>query len=223
MQQARLLIGQGKRTREIAQQLHLSPKTVDAHRSHIKEKLGLKDSTALVCHAVRWVEARTKSGQSSAKGGERSGSLCHKLTLDMKTVLSISEIVSAQEIGRDTREVFATAEATYDEDKSLLMVDLDGFVEKVDSRSHTKRLRKDARRPRRQADQVHTECSDLLLRGWLARKSCSCSRTTSTGHEAWRTTFSVVLPKSKCLNPPCPWVEMTMRSEFSFLASSIIS
>ena len=52
------LIGQGKGTREIAAELHLSPKTVDVHRSHLKEKLGLPDSTALIRHAVRWVETR---------------------------------------------------------------------------------------------------------------------------------------------------------------------
>jgi DNA-binding NarL/FixJ family response regulator len=50
------LIGQGKTTREIARQLNLSAKTVDVHRGHIKEKLELKDATALVRHAVRWVE-----------------------------------------------------------------------------------------------------------------------------------------------------------------------
>lgn len=52
------LIGQGKSTREIAKQLHLSTKTVDVHRSHIKEKLELSDVTALVRHAVRWVETQ---------------------------------------------------------------------------------------------------------------------------------------------------------------------
>jgi DNA-binding NarL/FixJ family response regulator len=52
------LIGQGKSTRDIATQLHLSPKTVDVHRSHIKEKLELKDATALIRHAVRWVETQ---------------------------------------------------------------------------------------------------------------------------------------------------------------------
>ena len=52
------LIGQGKSTRDIAEQLHLSTKTVDVHRSHIKEKLELKDVTALVRHAVRWVETQ---------------------------------------------------------------------------------------------------------------------------------------------------------------------
>ncbi len=56
------LIGQGKSTRDIAEQLHLSSKTVDVHRSHIKEKLELKDATALIRHAVRWVETQ-QTGQ----------------------------------------------------------------------------------------------------------------------------------------------------------------
>lgn len=56
------LIGQGKSTRDIAEQLHLSPKTVDVHRSHLKEKLELKDATSLIRYAVRWVETQ-KTGQ----------------------------------------------------------------------------------------------------------------------------------------------------------------
>ena len=59
------LIGQGQSSREIAKHLHLSPKTVDVHRSHIKEKLDLKDVTSLVRHAVRWVE--TQGGAAEAK------------------------------------------------------------------------------------------------------------------------------------------------------------
>ena len=50
------LLGEGKSTREIARQLHLSPKTVDVHRSHIKRKLELKDSISLIRYAVRWIE-----------------------------------------------------------------------------------------------------------------------------------------------------------------------
>lgn len=57
------LVGQGKSTRDVAEQLHLSPKTVDVHRSHIKEKLDLKDVTALIRYAVRWVETQ---GQTPA-------------------------------------------------------------------------------------------------------------------------------------------------------------
>jgi DNA-binding NarL/FixJ family response regulator len=50
------LIGQGKATKEIADQLHLSHKTVAVHRANIKEKLGISGVTELVHHAVRWVE-----------------------------------------------------------------------------------------------------------------------------------------------------------------------
>lgn len=57
------LIGRGQSTRDIAEQLHLSSKTVDVHRSHIKEKLDLKDATSLVRHAVRWVEAGGKDAE----------------------------------------------------------------------------------------------------------------------------------------------------------------
>jgi DNA-binding NarL/FixJ family response regulator len=51
------LIGKGVGTRAIAEQLHLSIKTVEVHRAHIKEKLDLKSSTDLVRFAVRWVDS----------------------------------------------------------------------------------------------------------------------------------------------------------------------
>ena len=51
------LIGQGKGTRQIAEEMHLSIKTVESHRAHIKEKLGLKSATELVQHAIQWRDA----------------------------------------------------------------------------------------------------------------------------------------------------------------------
>lgn len=48
------LIGGGFTNRQIAAQLHISLKTVDAHREHIKRKLSLTSSTALNLLAVRW-------------------------------------------------------------------------------------------------------------------------------------------------------------------------
>lgn len=52
------LIGQGKTSKQIATELHLSSKTVDVHRGHIKEKLGIHDVTTLVSYAARWLETR---------------------------------------------------------------------------------------------------------------------------------------------------------------------
>jgi DNA-binding NarL/FixJ family response regulator len=49
------LIGQGMSTRQIANQLHLSVKTIETHREHIKSKLNLKNGAELSRHAVRWV------------------------------------------------------------------------------------------------------------------------------------------------------------------------
>jgi DNA-binding NarL/FixJ family response regulator len=51
------LIGQGHGTRPIAQKLHLSVKTVESHRAHIKEKLNLKSATELVHHAIQWAQS----------------------------------------------------------------------------------------------------------------------------------------------------------------------
>jgi DNA-binding NarL/FixJ family response regulator len=49
------MIGQGLTSRQIARQLELSPKTVETHREHIKEKLELKNATELTKHAVQFV------------------------------------------------------------------------------------------------------------------------------------------------------------------------
>jgi DNA-binding NarL/FixJ family response regulator len=52
------LIGEGLSAREIARRLHLSPKTVDAHRANIKEKLNIKVSSKLISYAARWMAYR---------------------------------------------------------------------------------------------------------------------------------------------------------------------
>ena len=50
------LIGQAKSNQDIAVSLGISPRTLDTHRAHIREKLGLEDSAELTRHAIRWVE-----------------------------------------------------------------------------------------------------------------------------------------------------------------------
>jgi DNA-binding NarL/FixJ family response regulator len=49
------LIGEGRSTRQIAGELHLSVRTVEAYREYIKSKLNLRNATELVQHAFHWV------------------------------------------------------------------------------------------------------------------------------------------------------------------------
>jgi DNA-binding NarL/FixJ family response regulator len=50
------LTGKGNSTRDIAEKLHLSVKTVESYRARIKTKLNLENATELMVHAVKWVE-----------------------------------------------------------------------------------------------------------------------------------------------------------------------
>jgi DNA-binding NarL/FixJ family response regulator len=50
------LIGHGLTTRQIAKQLHVDIKTVETYRIHLKEKFQLASATALIHHAVQWVQ-----------------------------------------------------------------------------------------------------------------------------------------------------------------------
>jgi DNA-binding NarL/FixJ family response regulator len=53
------LLGRGQRTKEIALELHLSEKTVQTYREHIKQKLDLPDAVSLVRRAMQWVQAQS--------------------------------------------------------------------------------------------------------------------------------------------------------------------
>jgi DNA-binding NarL/FixJ family response regulator len=48
------LIGKGHGTRQIADDLHVSVKTIESYQAHIKEKLALRNSRELVQHAIEW-------------------------------------------------------------------------------------------------------------------------------------------------------------------------
>jgi len=52
------LIGKGNEVRQIAKSLHLSPKTVETHRAHIKEKLNLANARQVARFAVQWIAQR---------------------------------------------------------------------------------------------------------------------------------------------------------------------
>jgi len=55
------MIGRGIGTREIAEKLCLSIKTIETYRAHIKEKLDIKDASALLTRAVQWVNSQSKN------------------------------------------------------------------------------------------------------------------------------------------------------------------
>ena len=55
-----LLIGKGYGTSQIADQLHLSVKTIESYRAHIKEKLSLSNATELLQYAIQWANSKSE-------------------------------------------------------------------------------------------------------------------------------------------------------------------
>src|SRR5437867_8772795 len=55
------MIGHGRSTREISNQLHLGVSTVDTYRARIKTKLHLENSSQLCHEAIRWVSSGQKA------------------------------------------------------------------------------------------------------------------------------------------------------------------
>ena len=55
------LIGRGHSTRQIAEKLYLSVKTIETYRQHLKEKLHLTDAAELLQHAIRYVISSSTS------------------------------------------------------------------------------------------------------------------------------------------------------------------
>lgn len=53
------LLGNGYGTREIANLLNLSVKTIDSYREHLKEKLSLSTGNDLVRHAIQWTKSQS--------------------------------------------------------------------------------------------------------------------------------------------------------------------
>jgi len=54
------LVAQFKSSHEIANELHISVRTVDVHRAHLKTKLALKSSLEVTHYAVRWLEGQSR-------------------------------------------------------------------------------------------------------------------------------------------------------------------
>ncbi len=56
------LLGQGRGTRQIAETLHLSIKTIESHCEHIKVKLSLQSAAELAHCATQWMESSSRGG-----------------------------------------------------------------------------------------------------------------------------------------------------------------
>jgi len=52
------MLGEGKASRQIAEELNLTIPTIHSFRNRIKEKLQLKNSTEMMLHAMQWVRER---------------------------------------------------------------------------------------------------------------------------------------------------------------------
>jgi len=55
------MLGEGKPSRQIAEELNLTIPTIHSFRNRIKEKLQLKNSTEMLLHAMQWVREHTAS------------------------------------------------------------------------------------------------------------------------------------------------------------------
>ena len=59
------LIGEGVSTQDIAKRLNLSPKTVETHRAHIKEKLHAATAAHLIAMAADWIARQSMAENNS--------------------------------------------------------------------------------------------------------------------------------------------------------------
>lgn len=67
------LLGQGLTTRQIADQLQISVKTIESHLAHLKEKLGARNGRELTRLAVSWSDTLVPTAAPSAPTRRRSG------------------------------------------------------------------------------------------------------------------------------------------------------
>ncbi len=66
------LLGRGQGVRDIAEALFISPKTVEAHRAHIRKKMKFPNSAALLRYAIEWVLREGESNAPNASGMKTS-------------------------------------------------------------------------------------------------------------------------------------------------------
>jgi DNA-binding NarL/FixJ family response regulator len=58
------LLGEGKMTRQIAEELNVSIATINSFRNRIKEKLEFKNSAEMILHAIQWTREGSAPGRT---------------------------------------------------------------------------------------------------------------------------------------------------------------
>lgn len=71
------MIGTGYSRSEIAEALHISPKTVESYRAKIKEKMGFRNASEMVQHAVAWRLDQPRGDAAEAVNGSAPASQGH--------------------------------------------------------------------------------------------------------------------------------------------------
>lgn len=69
------LLGQGRTTKETADHLNLSIKTIETYRENIKEKLSIDNNNELICRAAQWVVRESSSTPAHDTPRAADGSL----------------------------------------------------------------------------------------------------------------------------------------------------
>ena len=59
------MLGQGKGTREIAQEMNVALPTISSFKNRIKEKLNLKNSSEMIFYALQWFRKEAAAAESS--------------------------------------------------------------------------------------------------------------------------------------------------------------
>lgn len=141
------MTGLGLEAKEVAQQLKLSPRTVDVHRANIRRKLGIQGVHHLMRYAMRWLD-----NQQGETTGEAFAGLEQPLLLvddDEVDILSVRRsfrelgLEVAMQVARSGEEALAYLRKSSNPRPSLVLLDIK--MPGMDGREFLGELRHDPR------------------------------------------------------------------------------
>ncbi len=139
------LTGLGMEAKEVAEQLKLSPRTVDVHRANIRRKLGIQGTHHLMRYAMRWLEHWTPDSERERfAGAARPVLLVEDDEVDILSVKrSFQELAieSALKVARSGEEALAFLRDPGNPRPSLILLDIK--MPGMDGREFLAELRRD--------------------------------------------------------------------------------